>query len=221
MLTFYAFFAACTGHWSTERTYHFMPPNQRQTVERSHTEFTVTPISNAAKAKLLAIANPAAAPLVININQATQDDKLWPGFAIDFATESETGDHVAMSLQAVFIPDALVLATKQDQAFPAPPLAAQVASGAAGDLVQGFYLRDQGYAETGAIAGRFTYLASRQTLEMTTYYEHSVAVDQMRLLTPNLRLRTIVNYQRPGGNEAPSIIELIGFGTEIKTAASP
>lgn len=215
MLTFYEFFQVCNGHWETERTYHFM---QTGVVERSHTKFDVSPIPTADKEKILAIANPEAAPLVINLAQAAQDEQLWPGFAIAFATESETGEQVAMDLKALFVPDALVLATKQDQAFPPPPLAAQVTRGESGDLVSGFYLRDQGYSEAGAIAGRFTYLASRQTLEMTTYYQRSVAVDQMRILSPTLRLRTIVSYQRPVDHEPPTVIELVGFGTEMKSA---
>ena len=47
---------------------------------------------------------------------------------------------------------------------------------------------------------------------MTTYYRRSVAVDQMRILAPDLRLRTIVTYQRPEANELPTMIDLVGFG---------
>jgi len=40
-------------------------------------------------------------------------------------------------------------------------------------------------------------------------------VDQMRLLAPDLRLRTIVTYQRPTDtSELPSVIDLVGFGVE-------
>jgi hypothetical protein len=82
------------------------------------------------------------------------------------------------------------------------------------EVLQGFYLRDQGYSETGAIAGRFTYQPTRQTLEMTTYYRRSVAVDQMRFVAPDLRLRTIVTYQRPEPGQTPTVIDLVGFGVE-------
>ena len=117
-----------------------------------------------------------------------------------------------MSLQALFVPDAYTVSHGSATAM---PLAAQV--DLSGDAIAGFYLRDQGYSEAGAIAGRFTYQPIRQTLEMTTYYRRSVAVDQMRLLTPELRLRTIVTYQRPENkSEPPSIIDLVGFGVERK-----
>ena len=52
---------------------------------------------------------------------------------------------------------------------------------------------------------------------MTTYYRRSVAVDQMRLVSPDLRIRTIVTYKRPEiREEPPSIIDLVGFGVEHK-----
>jgi hypothetical protein len=92
------------------------------------------------------------------------------------------------------------------------PLAAQVSP--TEEVIRGFYLRDEGYSEAGAVKSRFTYLPSRQTLEMTTYYRGSVAVDQMRMVAPDLRLRTIITYQRPDANESPTIIDLVGFGVE-------
>jgi hypothetical protein len=85
-------------------------------------------------------------------------------------------------------------------------------------MIQGLYLRDEGYSEAGAVAGRFTYLPTRQTLEMTTYYKRSAAVDQMRLVAPDLRTRTIVTYQRPESGEIPTVIDLIGFGVERRQA---
>ncbi len=54
---------------------------------------------------------------------------------------------------------------------------------------------------------------------ITTYYRRSVAVDQMRLVAPDLRLRTIVTYQRPTAGEPPSVIDLVGFGVERKQSA--
>lgn len=44
---------------------------------------------------------------------------------------------------------------------------------------------------------------------MTTYYQKSIAVDQMRLIDHNTRLRTIVTYSRPEQE-----ITLVGFGVE-------
>lgn len=124
-----------------------------------------------------------------------------------------------MSLMALFVPDIYV--TGQTAEFaPIPfPLAAQVPLDPQGEVVQGFYLRDKGYSEGGAIAGRFTYQPTRQTLEMTTYYNRSVAVDQMRFVKPDLRLRTIVTYERPQDGLMPTVINLIGFGVERKQTA--
>lgn len=123
-----------------------------------------------------------------------------------------------MSLTALFVPDRYI--TSQTTSEPIPlPLAAQVPLQLNGEVIQGFYLRDQGYSEGGAIAGRFTYQPARQTLEMTTYYNRSVAVDQMRFVNPDLRLRTIVTYERPQDGSMPTVINLIGFGVERKQMA--
>jgi hypothetical protein len=51
---------------------------------------------------------------------------------------------------------------------------------------------------------------------MTTYYSRSIAVDQMRFVKPDLRLRTIVTYERPTDQSPPSVIDLVGFGVEYK-----
>jgi CpeS-like protein len=116
-----------------------------------------------------------------------------------------------MNLTALFVPEAYFPSAGQ---LPLP-VAAQVAE--AVEVVRGCYLRDEGYSEAGAIAGQFTYQPSRQTLEMTTVYSRSVAVDQMRLIDPHTRLRTIVTYQKPLTPDlAPTEIVLIGFGLERK-----
>jgi hypothetical protein len=82
------------------------------------------------------------------------------------------------------------------------------------EVVRGWYLRDEGYSESGSVGGKFTYLPSRETLEMTTYYSRSVAVDQMRFISPDLRTRTIFTYKYPEPGEVPSQITLVGFGME-------
>lgn len=205
MLSFHDFFDACSGLWRTDRTYHYMVDG---TVERSYTEFQVNPINLSDKQRILSsFASTISGHTVVKHEHC-------PGFAIAFETRSETGEEVAMSLKALFVPG---------DAFDAPPelpastlpLAAAVSEDE--ELIRGFYLRDEGYSESGAIAGRFTYQPTRQTLEMTTYYRRSVAVDQMRFLAPNLRMRTIVTYQRPDDTtQPPSAINLIGFGVERK-----
>ncbi len=209
MLNIQDFFTACTGVWTTERTYHYVLEGQ---VERSFTEFRATAIAPAQKQQILSIS--ALNGIKVDLVQIENPEAVLPGFAIAFDTRSETGATVSMSLQALFIPDIYVVSDASRTEIP-PPLAAQVDPSA--ETIKGFYLRDEGYSEAGAIAGRFTYQPTRQTLEMTTYYRRSVAVDQMRLVTPDLRMRTIVTYQRPATiEEPPSIIDLVGFGVERK-----
>lgn len=200
MLDFQEFFNACSGLWKTERIYHYM---QNGEIERSYTEFQVNPLTDDEKDKLL-MPNE-------NLKVDRTSNLIFPGFSIAFDTVSETGERVSMSLKALFIPDTAVSLSN------APKLPLPVAAEVTEDAIQGFYLRDEGYSEGGAIAGRFTYQPTRQTLEMTTHYKRSVAVDQMRFLSPDTRLRTIVTYQRPEAGQVPTVTTLIGFGVERKS----
>ena len=199
-MTFQDFFQACDGTWSTDRTYHYYDQGE---IERSHTDFTAKTLDHAIKSKLLA----AVMPSGVTPDAVTDS----PGFAIQFDTVSESGATVGMSLQALFVPEHFVTSDDTLQTIPTP-MAAQVSDPS--ELVRGFYLRNQGYSEKGAIAGRFTYLPTRQTLEMTTVYSQSVAVDQMRFIDHNTRLRTIVTYRRPQENIVPTEISLVGLGLE-------
>lgn len=208
MLSFQDFFRACAGKWTTERIYHYVQSGQ---IERSYTEYQVTTIAPDQKQQIL-----SSVLSGIKVEKSKSDTEL-PGFAIAFDTRSETGETVSMSLQALFVPDSYIIGGGEADEIP-PPLAAQV--DLSGEVIKGYYLRDEGYSEAGAILGRFTYQPTRQTLEMTTYYRRSVAVDQMRLVSSDLRLRTIVTYKRPEAREEPpSIIDLIGFGVENKQPA--
>lgn len=209
MLSFDEFFNACNGLWKTERIYHSLLAGQ---IERSYTEFTVEPISQVQKQEILA----QSTVLHLDTAKLIEQQQKFPGFAIAFDTRSETGETVSMSLQALFVPDAY-LPTPAAQQLPPLPLSAQTAIES--ELVQGYYLRDQGYSEAGAISGRFSYQPIRQTLEMTTYYRRSVAVDQMRMIADDVRMRTIVTYQRPQPGEIPTTIDLIGFGVEKRYSA--
>ncbi len=200
MMTFQEFFQACDGTWSTDRTYHYYDQGE---IERSHTDFTAKTLSHSIKSNLLASVMPSGVT-----PDAVTDS---PGFAIQFDTVSELGSTVGMSLQALFVPERFVTSDDTIQTILAP-MAAQVSDPS--ELVRGFYLRNEGYSEKGAIAGRFTYLPTRQTLEMTTVYSQSVAVDQMRFIDHNTRLRTIVTYRRPENNTVPTEISLVGFGLE-------
>jgi CpeS-like protein len=213
MLTFQDFFTACAGLWCTERTYHSVLEDE---IERSYTEFRAETLNPSEKLRILSGTSPTDVTFLgmkIDVERGINDPAACPGFAISFDTKSETGEEVSMSLTALFVPDAYVVAQAGFDPIPFP-LAAQVTVN--DEIIQGYYLRDKGYSESGAIAGRFTYQPTRQTLEMTTYYNRSVAVDQMRFVKPDLRIRTIVTYQRPQDGSPPTVIELIGFGVEHK-----
>jgi len=215
MLNFQDFFTACAGFWKTERIYHFLLKGE---IERSYTEFRADALDTEQKRQILKTATPSGewAGIRLNLEQAGISHNC-PGFAISFNTESERGEKVSMSLKALFVPDALVLHADERYQGLALPVAAQVSAAPESEVIQGFYLRDEGYSEAGAIAGRFTYQPVRQTLEMTTFYNRSVAVDQMRFISPDVRMRTIVTYQRPPAGETPTVIDLIGFGVERKS----
>jgi hypothetical protein len=203
MLSFDDFFVACAGFWTTERTYHYLPEGE---VERSYTEYKVDRMAELEKRRIIALALPTG-------SLDSQYETACPGFSIAFDTVSQTtGERKAMSLYALFIRDEW-LPNAPLTTLPLP-VASQMKSDP--DVVQGYYLRDEGYSESGAIAARFTYIPSRRTLEMTTVYSRSVAVDQMRLIDDNTRLRTIVTYERPLEAVPPSVIRLIGFGLERK-----
>ncbi len=209
MLEIQDFFAACVGTWKTERTYHYPLQNE---VERSYTEFNVAALKSAEKHQISSAFLPAGC-----ISDRLEIDRS-PGFSIDFDTVSEKGERVSMQLQALFVSEHIISTPHLipiDPLAPAIPLAADIIDSS--EVVRGLYVRDEGYSETGAITGRFTYLPSRQSLEMMTYYSRSVAVDQIRLISPDLRLRTIVTYQRPQPGEVPSVINLVGFGLERKS----
>ncbi len=205
MLNFSDFFAACTGIWKTERIYHSILQGE---IERSYTQYRVEPLTDEQKQQIMAS---SLGGLKLDTALLQSEESICPGFAIAFDTVSETGEQVSMSLKALFIPDAYAI---DETASNLPPVPAAAQIPPTEEVIQGFYLRDEGYSEAGAIKSRFTYLPSRQTLEMTTYYRGSVAVDQMRLVAPDLRLRTIITYQRPDANVSPTIIDLVGFGVE-------
>lgn len=214
MLSFQDFFTACAGSWVTERTYHSVSEDD---VERSHTEYEVRSLTVPEKEQILVGAASTFSTLKLHTASLSHAEPGCPGFAIAFDTVSERGEKVSMTLKALFVPDQYVTV---EGGYVAPPLpaAAKVNLEPPGDVIQGFYLRDEGYTEAGAIAGRFTYQPTRQTLEMLTYYRRSVALDQMRFVAPDMRLRTIITYDRPTTNDPATVINLVGFGVERKTA---
>lgn len=209
MLDFQDFFTVCTGLWKTERIYHSLLEGQ---VERSFTEFRVESLTGDQKQQILSLSSLEG--MQFDLAQVESGEIVCPGFAIAFDTLSETGEQVSMSLKALFIPDTYFDGVPDETSAANPPLPLTAQVPATPEVIKGYYLRDEGYSEPGAVKSRFTYLPSRQTLEMTTYYRRSVAIDQMRLVAPDLRLRTIITYKRPETGEAPTVIDLVGFGVE-------
>ena len=214
MLDFQDFFTACTGLWKTERIYHSVLQGQ---VERSYTEFRVESLTGDQKQQILSLSQ--LSKINVDMAQVKWDEIVCPGFAIAFDTVSETGEELSMSIKALFIPDAYIHSDEMSAKVPPLPVGIQVPI--TEEVIEGFYLRDKGYSEAGAVASRFTYLPTRQTLEMITYYRRSVAVDQMRLVSPDLRLRTIITYQGRESGEAPTVIDLVGFGVERRESLNP
>ncbi|MEM9485156.1 MAG: phycobiliprotein lyase [Cyanobacteria bacterium P01_F01_bin.116] len=87
---FHTFFDHCVGSWSTERTYHYLTQNE---VERSHTDFQVSPLTADLKQKVLSDNNYTEA----------RDLSSLPGFHLAFNTVSEKGDKVSQALNLLFV----------------------------------------------------------------------------------------------------------------------
>jgi hypothetical protein len=180
---FHNFFECCVGNWVTERTYHYL---SHQEVERSHTEFTVAPITAELKRK------------VLDDNHYGDVDEIegLPGFRLQFHTVSETGEEVSQELRALFIP-------KLEHS----------------GFLEGDYLRDRAYEEAKPIISHFRFSFNSRQLLMTTRYTKVVSVDSITLVNPDLRIRQILNYERPPVDHAPlTTVRLAGFGVEQKQA---
>jgi hypothetical protein len=177
---FHRFFDHCVGSWQTERTYHYLT---RQEVERSRTEFTVKPLTNESKNKVLAD----------NQYGAIQNLEEIPGFNLGFHTISEKGEEVSQNLNLLFV------VTGQENGF-----------------LTGDYLRDRAYEEDRPIISAFRFDPSTRELLMTTNYTRTVSVDSITLINPDLRIRKILNYQRPEAGEPLQEVRLVGFGVEKK-----
>jgi hypothetical protein len=52
---------------------------------------------------------------------------------------------------------------------------------------------------------------------MTTHYTRVVSVDSIILVNPTMRIRRILNYQRPAEKEPMDTLVLAGFGIEQKS----
>jgi len=115
------------------------------------------------------------------------------GFNLGFYTISETGEEVTQNLNILFI----VTETLDN-------------------LLKGDYLRDRAYEEAKPIVSGFDFNLETKELLMKTNYSKVVSVDSITLVNPQLRIRRIINYQRPELSQSLDKVLLVGFGVEEK-----
>ena len=118
-----------------------------------------------------------------------------PGFNLGFYTISDKGEEVTQNLNLLFVPQ------QED------------AEGLIGD-----YLRDRAYEEAKPIISQFRFVKADNQLLMRTNYTRTVSLDSIRLLNDKVRLRQILNYQRPPEGSPLEKLSLVGFGLEQKVS---
>lgn len=116
-----------------------------------------------------------------------------PGFNLGFYTISEKGEEKKQNLNLMFVP-------KSEN----------------GALLTGDYLRDQAYEEARPIVSHFCFDSDTRELIMTTNYTRVVSVDSITLTNPTLRIRKILNYEKPALDQPLKNVLLAGFGVEQK-----
>ena len=116
-----------------------------------------------------------------------------PGFNLRFYTISDKGEEVRQNLNLMFVPKI------ED-----------------GKFLEGDYLRDRAYEEARPIISHFRFNSLTKELLMTTKYTRVVSVDSITLTNPDLRIRKILNYQKPPEGQPLEKILLVGFGVEQK-----
>lgn len=116
-----------------------------------------------------------------------------PGFNLGFYTISEKGEEVRQNLNLMFVP-------KSDN----------------GSILEGDYLRDRAYEEARPIVSHFRFDSNTRELLMTTNYTRVVSVDSITLTNSNLRIRKILNYEKPPQGQPLTTVLLVGFGVERK-----
>ncbi|VEP15213.1 Chromophore lyase CpcS/CpeS 1 [Hyella patelloides LEGE 07179] len=117
----------------------------------------------------------------------------FPGFNLGFYTINDKGEEVQNNLNLMFVPTI-----------------------ESGDFLEGDYLRDIAYEEARPIVANFRFNHVTKELLMTTNYTRVVSVDSIIMTNPNLRIRRILNYQRPPEGQPLETILLAGFGVEQK-----
>lgn len=117
----------------------------------------------------------------------------FPGFNLGFYTISEKGEEKKQNLNLMFVP-------KSEN----------------GTFLEGDYLRDCAYEEARPIVSHFRFDSNNRELLMTTNYTRVVSVDSITLSNPILRIRKILNYEKPAPNQPLKNVLLVGFGVEQK-----
>ena len=132
---------------------------------------------------------------VLSDNTYEQLDNLekLPGFNLGFYTISETGSEKRQNLNLMFVP------LSED-----------------GLILEGDYLRDRAYEEDRPIIAHFKFNSYNRELLMTTNYTQVVSVDSITLINPTLRVRRILNYEKPSQGQPLQNVLLAGFGVEQK-----
>ena len=116
-----------------------------------------------------------------------------PGFNLGFYTISETGQEKRQNLNLMFVPK-----SERD------------------GILEGDYLRDRAYEEDRPIVSHFSFDSTTRELLMTTNYTRVVSVDSITLINPKLRIRKILNYEKPPAEQPLQNVLLVGFGVEKK-----
>jgi CpeS-like protein len=116
-----------------------------------------------------------------------------PGFNLGFYTINDKGEEVSQNLNLMFVPK-----TESNS------------------ILEGDYLRDRAYEEDRPIISHFRFDSTTRELLMTTNYTRVVSVDSITLINPTLRIRRILNYQRPSEGKNLENVLLAGFGVEKK-----
>lgn len=119
-----------------------------------------------------------------------------PGFNLGFYTISEKGEEVRQNLNLMFVPKS------QENS-----------------ILEGDYLRDRAYEEARPIISHFSFDSHTRELLMTTNYTRVVSVDSITLTNPTLRIRRILNYQKPPVGQPLQNVLLAGFGVEQKVSS--
>lgn len=117
----------------------------------------------------------------------------FPGFNLGFYTINDKGEEVRQNLNLMFIP-----------------------TSESGNFLEGDYLRDRAYEEDRPIISHFCFNSTTKELLMTTNYTRVVSVDSITMINPQLRIRKILNYQRPSEGQPLEKVLLAGFGVEQK-----